>query len=143
MIVYRERVLPSIWAAALPILLFPSVLAVMLPLNASWATPVALLITAAFVCYIYFSSPVIIVTEDEFIARGATIQRKFLGKLEVIEKKDSFEALGPKLDARAWLCVQASIKTLVKVEIIDPQDPTPYWMVSSRNPELLKKALKS
>jgi hypothetical protein len=27
------------------------------------------------------------------------------------------------------------VDAVVKVTISDPQDPTPYWIVSSRNPE--------
>lgn len=143
MIVYRERVLPSIGAIALPVLLFPSAIAIMLPLNAPLALPVAVIVTVAFSAYIYFSSPVIEVTDKTFTARGATIAIEHLGEVESIPKERSFEELGPKLDARAWLSIQASVKGLVKVEITDESDPTPYWMVSTRRPAMLVKALKA
>ena len=143
MIVYRERVLPSVGALVLPALLFPSVIAVMLPLNPGAAFPVAALITTLFCAYIFFSAPVIVVTSDSFIARGATIDRKYIGELESIAKQDVFEELGRKLDARAWLSIQASVKGLVKVQISDSQDPTPYWLVSTRRPSDLMRALRN
>jgi hypothetical protein len=29
----------------------------------------------------------------------------------------------------------------VRVEVVDPQDPTPYWLVSTRRPDDLARAL--
>ncbi|MFM2384507.1 MAG: hypothetical protein RL166_381, partial [Actinomycetota bacterium] len=43
--------------------------------------------------------------------------------------------------ARAWLSIQASIKGLVKVQVLDKNDPTPYWLISTRNPEKLVNLL--
>ena len=65
------------------------------------------------------------------------IPLKLLGKAEVIEREHQFEELGRNLDARAWLCIQASVKKLVKVELQDPNDPTPYWLITTRHPEEL------
>lgn len=141
MIVYRERVLPNVGVIALPILLFPSVWAIMLPLNAVFAFPVALALTLVFAVFIFVSSPVIEISNQTLSARGAKIPLRNLGVVEIIPKSNSFEELGPKLDARAWLSVQASVKTMVKIEILDKQDPTPYWLLSTRKPEELKKAL--
>jgi hypothetical protein len=140
-IVYRERVLPSLFNLALPLLLFPSIWAVMLPLDAPLAIPVAALLTTAFVALIFSSAPVVSVTVSELSARGATIQRALLGKASVIGKSDQFNELGPKLKANAWLSIQASVKGLVKVEVNDPSDPTPYWLISTRKPEELAKLL--
>lgn len=142
MIVYRERVLPSASVLLLPVLLFPSVIAVMLPLNAQFALPVAAFVTAIFVGYIFFSAPILVVSDDSLTARGATIELKLLGTTEIIPKEKKFDELGRKLDARAWLSIQASVRELVKIEITDPNDPTPYWLVSTRRPEALIQALK-
>jgi hypothetical protein len=30
---------------------------------------------------------------------------------------------------------------VAKIAVEDPEDPTPYWLVSTRKPEELKKAL--
>lgn len=138
---YRERVLPSAPNLALPILLFLSVLTVMIPISIDFAIPVALIISAVFVIVLFTASPVIEVSNETLKAKNAVIERKFLGEVTVIPKTEVFEELGQKLDARAWLAIQASVKGLVKVEITDPQDPTPYWLISTRNPEVLAKEL--
>lgn len=121
----------------LPLLLFPSVFAVMLPIDAVLALPVALLTTLAFVGLIFGSAPKVLLTESTLTAKGATIELSNLGKATVIPKSELFKALGPELDARAWLAIQASVKGLVKIEVQDSNDPTPYWLVSTRNPERL------
>jgi hypothetical protein len=136
-IVFRERVLPSAANLILPLLLFPSVLAVMLPLAPNFALVAALVATTGFCLFVYFSSPILLCNGETFSARNAEIPMKFLGKAEVIERETQFEELGRKLDARAWLCIQASVKKLVKIEILDPNDPTPYWLVTTRRPEEL------
>jgi hypothetical protein len=139
---FRERVLPSLLNLALPLILFPSVIAVMLPLNANLALPVATLITVAFLALQFLSAPVISVSDGKFQAKEAAIPLANLGEVQVIPEDEIFLELGRNLDARAWLAIQASVKGLVKVEIKDPNDPTPYWLVSTRNPEGLVKALK-
>lgn len=143
MIVFRERVLPSVPNLGLPLLLFPSVFAVMLPIDAPLALPVALLCTLSFVAVIFSSAPSIQVTEATLTAKGATIELKNLGAAKVIPKTEVFRALGPELHAKAWLAIQASVKGLVRVEVIDPQDPTPYWLISTRHPEKLAELLNN
>ena len=135
MSVFRERVLPSAANLILPVLLFPSVLAVMLPLAPDFAVITAVIVTLAFCLFVFFSSPVLVCDGETLAARNAEIPLKLLGKAEVITRDRQFEELGRNLDARAWLCIQASVKKLVKIEVTDPKDPTPYWLVSTRHPE--------
>lgn len=141
--IYRERVLPSLGNLALPFLLFLSVFTVMLPVNVDFAFPIAGLLALGLIAVLFLSSPVVIVTEEELIVKGARIDKRFLGKASIIPKGETFEALGRDLNARAWLSIQASVKGLVKIEITDPDDDCPYWMISTRNPEELIKAISS
>ena len=135
--------LPSAANMALPVLLFPSVLAVMLPINVQWAIPVAAVCTIAFINVLVTSAPLITLSENTLTARGASIEKNLLGQATVIPKEKIFEELGPKLDARSWLAIQSSIKGLVKVEVADPKDPTPYWLISTRNPEKLASLINN
>ena len=52
------------------------------------------------------------------------------------------QAHGPRLDARAYLCLRGWIPTGVRIALADPQDPTPYWLLSTRRPEALAAALQ-
>ncbi len=50
---------------------------------------------------------------------------------------------GPEADARAYLLLRPYLKRAVRVEITDPADPAPYWLVSSRRPEELARAVQA
>jgi hypothetical protein len=113
----------------------------MLPVNLDFALPIATILSLGLATLMFLASPVVIVTETEVFVKGARIDRRFLGKASVIQKEEIFEALGRDLNANAWLSIQASVKGLVKIEITDPNDNCPYWMVSTRNPEALIKAI--
>jgi hypothetical protein len=43
-------------------------------------------------------------------------------------------------DPRAYLLLRSYVKTAVRVEVVDPQDPHPYLYLSSRHPEKLAAA---
>ena len=141
--IYRERVLPSIGNLTLPLLLFISVFVIMLPLNLEFALPLASVFALGLSVLMFLSSPIVVVTDTELIVKGARIERKHLGNVSVVPRDEIFEALGRDLNANAWLSIQASVKGLVKIEITDPEDSSPYWMVSTRQPEVLAKTLKN
>jgi hypothetical protein len=48
---------------------------------------------------------------------------------------------GPGADARAYLLLRPYLKRAVKVEITDPADPAPYWLLSTRHPDRLAGAI--
>jgi hypothetical protein len=53
------------------------------------------------------------------------------------------EQRGVFLDARAWLVIRAWVDPVVRIELGDPEDPAPYWLVSSRKPQELVAALRA
>ena len=44
---------------------------------------------------------------------------------------------GVEADARAYLLLRPYLKRAVRVEITDPADPAPYWLVCTRHPDEL------
>jgi hypothetical protein len=66
-----------------------------------------------------------------------------LGRVEVLDAERMRQARGPDLDARAYLCLRGWIATGVLVELRDTEDPTPYWLVSSRRPAELAAAISA
>jgi len=72
----------------------------------------------------------------------ATKELRHLGVAEVVPRAERQTALGPELDPAAYLLLRAWIRQVVRVEITDPDDPTPYWVFSVRDAPALIAALK-
>ena len=52
-------------------------------------------------------------------------------------------ALGRQLDPAAFVLHRNWVGPMVLVVLDDPDDPTPYWMVSARHPERVLSALRT
>ncbi|WP_435741423.1 DUF3093 domain-containing protein [Nocardioides sp. SYSU DS0663] len=74
-------------------------------------------------------------------AGRATIEGEHLGEVEVLDAVATRRTAGPEADARAYLATRPYVRTSVKVEITDPADRTPYWLISTRRPERLAAAI--
>ncbi|MFM6971395.1 MAG: DUF3093 domain-containing protein [Rhodoluna sp.] len=138
---YSERVIPRL-SSFLPLALLLPVgwltTAMFAPLIGLGVGVIIALVSAAFMLHF---SPVIEIDEKYFALGSARIPISKLGKARVITGKDVFQERGPKLDARAFVQFQSSVKQMVKVEIRDSVDPTPYWLFSTRNAEEVVRLL--
>jgi hypothetical protein len=77
----------------------------------------------------------------ELRAGSAHVPLELLGPTRILDRATVRVELGPALDARAYVCLRSGIGTAVRVEVRDPLDPTPYWIVSTRRPEALAAAV--
>jgi hypothetical protein len=89
------------------------------------------------------TSPTISLSETELRVGKAHIERKFIGAVSAYSGTYAIAARGTELDARAWIFFRGWINPVVRVDITDPSDPTPYWLISSRRPEELVAALRA
>ena len=138
---YLERVLPK-GTSFLPLLLvYPTFWLTMAPFNALLGSVFGITVTLAIAAVMVVSSPKITVSASEVRVGRAHISRKLHGNATVVQKQDQFSAKGPQLDARAYLSLQPSVSGLVRMEIKDPKDPTPYWLFSTRKPELVAELI--
>jgi DUF3093 family protein len=60
-----------------------------------------------------------------------------------IARSAKSSALGRQLDPAAYVLHRAWVGPMVLVVLDDPDDPTPYWLVSCRHPERVLSALRS
>lgn len=139
---YTERLWPSPWLLASLLLLLPAVTLTVTPLSSALAVPIAilvyLLITGAFL----LMTPSIVVTAETLRAGHAQIPLSALGEIEVLGSTALRRTIGPEADARAFLLVRGHIHRGIRIEVTDPKDPTPYWVITSRKAEQLAKALQ-
>ncbi len=75
-------------------------------------------------------------------AGEAVLEWTYLGRVEVLDRASARRRLGPDADHAAWLAIRGYVPGAVEVAVEDPDDPHPYWLVSSRNPEKLAAAIE-
>jgi hypothetical protein len=115
-------------------------LVVALPRPVAWAVSgCALALLAAML--VAYGSARIEVGVSGFRAGRARIGAEHLGTVTPLDAEETRRAAGRDADARAYLVLRPYVSRAVRVEITDPRDPTPYWLVSSRRPDALAEAL--
>jgi hypothetical protein len=76
-------------------------------------------------------------------AGEARIPVTALGEPEVLDAEEARAWRTYKADTRAFMLMRSYVPTAVRVEVTDPQDPTPYVYVSTREPEALAAAIRA
>lgn len=62
----------------------------------------------------------------------ARLPVRLIESAQLIDRSAKQAALGPELDPAAFVLHRAWIGPMVRVELADPHDPTPYWLFSAR-----------
>jgi hypothetical protein len=74
-------------------------------------------------------------------AGRAQIDAGLLGAATSLDAAATRRRAGVDADARAYLLLRPYLKRSVHVELQDPDDPTPYWLMSTRRPDELARAI--
>lgn len=90
-----------------------------------------------------FTQLEIVVTEQELRVSRARIEKKYLGKVEILNEKEMRFLRGPGINPSAFMALRFWVKGGIKIEIEDARDPTPYWLVSTRYPKKLAQLLQN
>jgi hypothetical protein len=138
---YREWQYPRV-ASFLPLILFiPAVWVVAAPFNTNNGMFVGLVFALISAILKIISAKHINISNDSINLGNASIPKKFIGQVTEIPAEDQFAARGSNLDARAFVFLKYGLPQMVKIEINDPKDPTPYVLISTRNASELIAAL--
>ncbi|MDP9999135.1 MULTISPECIES: DUF3093 domain-containing protein [Pseudarthrobacter] len=139
--IFQERLWPNVWMWIIAAGVSSAGILVFAPIT--WAAGY----TAAGVLFVIISvllvvsTPSIVVTGDTLTVGRATIERRFIGAVETFREKEATAQRGTRLNGLAYLCIRGWIDPVVRIEITDPSDRTPYWLTSTRRPEELAAAL--
>ncbi|MFH8691577.1 DUF3093 domain-containing protein [Streptomyces anulatus] len=98
---------------------------------------------AAAVLVSSYGSARIRVVAGALVAGDARIPLSALGEPEVLDAEEARAWRTYKADARAFMLLRGYVETAVRVEVTDPDDPTPYVYLSTRNPQGLAAALST
>ena len=140
---YRERLVPGPGLFLVTLLVIPAVALVLLPINGAIAVPVAIAVYAVVAITLLLLSPTVRVEGGRLAAGRAEIPVEQLGAVELLGAARLREAIGPGLDARSYLVVRGWIHRGVRIANVDPEDPAPAWIITTRHPQRLAAAIEA
>lgn len=113
---------------------------VALPALGAWIVTLVALALMTFLFTAYGGARVVV--EGGTLRAGrAHIGAEHLGTVVALDAEQTRRTAGVEADARAYLLIRPYLKRAVKVEITDPADPAPYWLIGTRRPEELARAI--
>jgi hypothetical protein len=144
-VLFQERLIPR-WPAWLfcggLILMIAGAYGAALGARTGWILGIGL--AAAAVLGTLWLSPVIRVTADALQAGPAVLPRTAVGSIEVLDREAAARARGPEADARTYVLLRSlHAGTAVRVQLTDPTDPHPNWLLTTARPDELAEALSS
>jgi len=103
--------------------------------------PYVLLIPLALWALLRLGSLRVAVGHGEFRVGEAHIPVALIARTAPVPASAKRAALGRQLDPAAYVQHRTWVRTMVLLVLDDPEDPTPYWLVSTRHPERVIAAL--
>jgi hypothetical protein len=142
---YDERLSVPLRWWALATMFWASVLVAFLVATPVW---VAVATTAALVALgggvlVGYGSARLRVRDGVLVAGRARIPVAELGEVEPLHRESMRLLAGRDADVRAFLVLRPYLRRGVRVDVVDPADPTPYWLLSTRHPDRLAEALST
>jgi hypothetical protein len=135
---FREVIRAPFWLLAFIYFLFLSLVIAVWAAIGNQPAFLTWVITTVLIVLIALKSQLIIeIDETELRAGPAHIELKYLGQAMALDSKEMGRLRTRDADPASFLIFRFWRSTGVKVEIKDPRDQTPYWLITSkRNKEL-------
>ncbi|HEY8701223.1 MAG TPA: DUF3093 domain-containing protein [Arthrobacter sp.] len=140
-VIFKERLWPNVWVWIIAAGIAGGGILVFAPISMAAGYTAAAVLFAVMAVLLILTTPAITVTGDSLTVGRATIERKFVGGAQAFRTREATAERGTRLNGLAYLCIRGWIDPVVRIEITDPSDRTPYWLTSSRRPEELAAAL--
>lgn len=139
---FREVIRPPLWVLAFIYFMFLSLVVAVWAALGNRSALAALISTTVLIIVISIRARGhISITDAELVIDNAHIEKKYCGEVTVLDR-DAMRMIRTRdADPAAFLAIKFWISTGVKIAIVDDRDPTPYWLVSSKKAEELKRTL--
>ena len=142
MLFHERLTVPISWWLLAGLFSLSVLLAVGAYLGPVWGvgTSIAALLVAAAI----FSSASIVISVDarEVQVGRASIEHAYIAGCRALDVEETRRRASVEADARAHMVLRPYIKTAVEISLNDPDDPVPYWIVSTRHRERLAAAMQ-
>ena len=134
--IFKEVLRPPIWVLGfIYFLLLSLVIALWAAFDNTVAFASFLAATIAIIYLAYAMRSTITFDGEELRIDRAHIESKYLGKVTILDS-DAMRLLRTRdADPASYLAIKFWTPTGIKIEVIDPRDPTPYWLITSKRGE--------
>lgn len=142
-VIYQERLTVAWWMWLVVLFVGAAAFIALAPINTVVGAVAAVVVMGIIGLVFHLGSPRIVVSDQDLRVGRAYIERRFVGEAHALHGEAARRARGPELDGRAFMNFRVSITQMCRIEIVDPVDPTPYWLTATRHPEQLAQAINS
>ncbi|WP_461144428.1 DUF3093 domain-containing protein [Salinifilum aidingensis] len=142
---YSERLYASWWTWPLPLLMAVLLAAEVhmgYPGVRAWL-PYLVLVPCAAGLLLWLGRTRVALRDGELRVGDAHLPLRYVEDVEPVPPAEKRRSLGPDLDPAAFVVHRPWVRTMVRVWLDDPEDPTPYWVISTRRPEQLAEAVRA
>lgn len=141
--IFKEVLRPPIWLLAfIYFLLLSLVIAIWAAFDTSAAVSALIAATIALIYAAVAMRSSISIDERELRIDRAHIDLKYIGGVDVLNTSQMRLLRTRDADPAAYLAIKFWISTGVQITVLDPRDPTPYWLVTSKRGDEIAALLK-
>jgi len=141
---FREVIRAPFWLLAFIYFLFMSLVVAVWAAVGNQPALITWVVSTILIVLIALKSTLVIeVAENDFRAGPAHIELKYLGQVTALDSKEMGRLRTRDADPGSFLIFRFWRSTGVKVEINDPRDQTPYWLITSKRSKELAEILNS
>lgn len=140
---YREVIRAPLWLLAIIYFFFLSLVVSIWAALGNNSAIVSLLVLTLTLITIYFKSGLTIeVDESEIRVGRAHLPRQYCGNILALDNQNLRRVRTRDADPAAFLAIRFWSPKAVQIFVDDTRDKTPYWLISTSQPEKLLSALK-
>jgi hypothetical protein len=135
-VIFKEVLRPPIWVLAFIYFLFLSLVIAIWAAFDNSVTLIAFIAATIAIIYIAFAMRSTITFDGkELRIDRAHIDIKYLGEATILDAPAMRLLRTRDADPAAYLAIRFWIPKGVKITVVDPRDPTPYWLITSKRGE--------
>jgi hypothetical protein len=140
--IFQEKLSWSWWLWSFTIFMAASLsLAVWAAIGVDAAITISLIQLGLLIFTAQQTALEITVTKGWFLVGPAAIERAFIHNFEALEFKEYKRIRGVDADPASYLQIRFWVNTAIKIDLRDPKDKTPYWLISTNRANELAKVL--
>ena len=136
MVIFKEVLRPPIWVLAfIYFLLLSLVIAIWAAFDNNVALVAFIIATIAIIYIAIAMRSTITLDGEELRIDRAHIDIKYLGSITVLDSPAMRLLRTRDADPAAYLAIKFWMPKGIKITVVDPRDPTPYWLITSKRGE--------